>query len=160
MYPARKNTNINKHKFFHPGSGKNQAKLWEAEEKKREEVRDTSLKQKQIEAERKEIEQIKLMDPARLKSYQMKWMYEDKKDVKAESATEKPEDDGNTEKVSSSKAFPGVNRKAETSLSPEKKVRNEYAAVVQKRMRDAEADVKRREDPMALAESFVRRKRQ
>ncbi|KNH04781.1 hypothetical protein XU18_4068 [Perkinsela sp. CCAP 1560/4] len=155
MYPARKNTNINKHKFFHPGSGKNQAKLWASEEKERETTRDATAKRKQIQLERREMDQLKILNPAQLSSYQLKWMYEESTKDTAEDSPESLEKDKKVEKSQTKEKRSDRIRSLEQR---ENEVRSEYSDIIQKRMRDTETAVKSREDPMALAAAFMRNK--
>ena len=149
MYPARKNTNINKHKFFHPGTAKNQAKLWTSEEKEREAVQEATVKRKQIDAERREMTKIQQLDPENLGAYQLKWMYDTKKgkddDVELENQPKR------SNKIGSQQAAEIVERG--------KAVQREYAQVVQKRMQETESAAKRKEDPMASAMAQMKKSR-
>ena len=77
MYQSRKNTNINKHKFYHPGTARNQQKLENAEHDQLEKLRHDAERQNHIEKERAEIQLLAIVDPEAAKKKELQWMYED-----------------------------------------------------------------------------------
>lgn len=77
MYKQRKDTNINKHKFFHPTTGRNQDKLDKLEAGQEIDTRAIAEREKVIAKEKAEIAYLEILDPTEAKKQSMKFMYED-----------------------------------------------------------------------------------
>ena len=75
MYKARKNTNINKHKFYHPATARNRRRLEGLEQSHHEQLRVDSGKKRTIARERVELEYMKLSHPEAISTWQLNWMY-------------------------------------------------------------------------------------
>ena len=149
MYPARKNTNINKHKFFHPGTAKNQAKLWASEEKEREAQKELSEKGKAIEAERREMDQIQQLAPEKLSAFQLGWMYGEVKKDEAQLGAE----------IDPDQIPDRIKREALAITEKGKLIQKQYRETVKKRIAISEEAAKSKEDPMAFFTKSKKAKR-